>query len=108
MSILEDKSGNLWFGTWGGGLSKFDGKSFTHYTEKEGLSDNVVWSILEDKEGNLWFGTYKDGVNKFDGENFTHYTEKEGLSNNYVRSILEDKNGNLAKRFFVNVLASWN
>ena len=94
-SILEDKSGNLWFGTNGGGVSKYDGKSFTHFTEKEGLSNNVVCSILEDKSGNLWFGTNGGGVSKYDGKSFTHFTEKEGLSNNDVRSILEDKSGNL-------------
>ncbi|MCC7332180.1 MAG: hypothetical protein IT232_06180, partial [Flavobacteriales bacterium] len=90
-SILEDKSGNLWFGTNGGGVSKYDGKTFTHYTEKEGLSNNSVISILEDKSGNLWFGTNGGGVSKYDGKTFTHYTKKEGLSNNYVMSILEDK-----------------
>ena len=60
--MLQDKSGNLWFGTDGGGVSKYDGQSFTHFTEKEGLSNNVVLSILEDnsdshRNGNLWFGT---------------------------------------------------
>ena len=94
-SILEDKSGNIWFGTDGGGASKYDGKSFTHFTEKEGLSSNIVSSILEDKGGNIWFGTYGGGASKYDGKSFTHFTEKEGLSNNYVWSILEDKNGNL-------------
>ena len=125
-SILEDKSGNLWFGTYGG-VSKYDGKSFTHFTEKEGLSNNTVWSILEDKSGNLWFGTNGGGVSKYDGnlveaieaaekrgeiipqrtqqglkrvngklvKSFTHFTKKEGLSNNIVKSILEDKSGNL-------------
>jgi serine phosphatase RsbU (regulator of sigma subunit) len=63
VSILEDKSGNLWFGTYGGGVSKYDGKSFTHFTDKEGLSNNVVVSILEDKSGNLWFGT-RFGISK--------------------------------------------
>ncbi|MCP4216157.1 MAG: hypothetical protein GY765_16025, partial [bacterium] len=33
----EDKSGNLWFGTYGGGVSRYDGKSFTSFTEKDGL-----------------------------------------------------------------------
>ncbi|MFN5208064.1 MAG: adenylate/guanylate cyclase domain-containing protein, partial [Bacteroidota bacterium] len=94
-SILEDKNGNLWFGTDGGGVSKYNGESFTHYTEKEGLSNNRVLSILEDKNGNLWFGTLGGGVSKYNGASFTHYTEKEGLSNNRVMSILEDKNGNL-------------
>jgi len=95
ISILEDKSGNLWFGTNGGGASKYDGKSFTHFTEKEGLSNNYVWSILEDKNGNLWFGTFGGGVSKYDGKSFTNFTEKEGLSNNSVISILEDKSGNI-------------
>ncbi|MDQ3048675.1 MAG: hypothetical protein M3R27_14090, partial [Bacteroidota bacterium] len=81
-SILEDKSGNLWFGTDGGGASKYDGKTFTHYTDKEGLGNNTVWSIIEDRNGNLWFGTNGGGVSKYDGKSFTHYTEKEGLSNN--------------------------
>jgi len=92
--LLEDKSGNLWFGT-GGGVSRFDGKSFTHFTDKEGLSNNVVWSMLEDKSGNLWFGTRGGGVSRYDGKSFTHFTDKEGLSNNVVLSILEDKSGNL-------------
>ena len=93
--LLEDKSGNLWFGTPGGGVSKYDGKNFTHFTEKEGLSNNNVLSILEDKSGNLWFGTGGGGVSKYDSKSFTHFTDKEGLSNNNVRSLLEDKNGNL-------------
>ena len=92
--MLQDKSGNLWFGT-DGGVSKYDGKSFTHFTEKEGLSNNSVRSILEDKSGNLWFGTDGGGVSKYDGKSFTHFTEKEGLSNNTVLSMLEDKSGNL-------------
>ncbi len=95
LCALEDKSGNLWFGTWGGGVTKYNGSSFTHYTEREGLSNNIVWSILEDKSGNLWFGTNGGGVTKYNGSSFTHYTEQEGLSNNRVRSILEDKSGNL-------------
>jgi ligand-binding sensor domain-containing protein len=92
--ILEDKSGNLWFGTWGG-VSKYDGESFVHFTEAAGLSDNRVSSILEDKSGILWFGTWGGGVSKYDGESFVHFTEAAGLSNNIVLSILEDKNGNL-------------
>jgi ligand-binding sensor domain-containing protein/serine phosphatase RsbU (regulator of sigma subunit) len=95
LSILEDKRGNLWLGTNGGGVSKYDGKSFTHYTDKEGLSSNYVRAILEDKRGNIWFGTYGGGVSKYDGKSFTHYTDKEGLSNNTIRSLLEDKSGNI-------------
>jgi two-component system sensor histidine kinase ChiS len=93
--MLQDRSGNLWFGTDGGGASKYDGRSFTHFTEKEGLSNNFVWSILEDKNGNVWFGTYGGGACMYDGRFFTRYSEKEGLSNNIILSLLEDKQGNI-------------
>ncbi len=92
--LLEDRSGNIWFGT-AGGVSKYDGRSFTNYTEREGLINNDVRSILEDKSGNIWFGTLGGGVSKFDGRSFTHITEKEGIINNNVRSILADKSGNI-------------
>jgi signal transduction histidine kinase/ligand-binding sensor domain-containing protein len=94
-SILEDSHGNFWFGTWGGGVSRYDGKTFTQFTEKEGLSNNVVWSILEDSQGNIWFGTEGGGVSMYNGEAFIHFTEKEGLSNYRIFSILEDSHGNL-------------
>ena len=94
-SILEDRRGNLWFGTWGGGVSMYIGESFIHLTEKEGLISNNVRAILEDSHGNLWFGTRGGGLSKFNGKTFTHFTEKEGLSNNIVLSILQDSNSNM-------------
>jgi signal transduction histidine kinase/AraC-like DNA-binding protein/streptogramin lyase len=92
---MEDRSGNLWFGTLSGGVNKYDGINFVHLTDKEGLSYNDVRSIMEDRSGNLWFGTMGGGVNRYAGRSFTQFTEKEGLSNNFVWSIIEDKTGNL-------------
>jgi signal transduction histidine kinase/ligand-binding sensor domain-containing protein len=94
-SITEDKSGNLWFGTYGGGVSKYDGKSFTNFTTAQGLAKNSVYSITEDKSGNLWFGTDGSGVSKYDGKSFTNFTTAQGLADNTVYSITEDKSGNL-------------
>ena len=93
--IYEDFNGNLWFGTGGGGISKFNGNTFTHFTEKEGLANNFVTSILQDKSGNLWFGTENGGVSIYDGKNFKNFTEKQGLTNNYITCILQDKSGNI-------------
>ena len=59
---VMDRYGNLWFGTFGGGVSRYDGKSFTSFTTAQGLANNMVWSrIIEDKAGNLWFATYGGG-----------------------------------------------
>ncbi|MDH3649852.1 MAG: hypothetical protein OEQ53_09220, partial [Saprospiraceae bacterium] len=92
-SMLEDREGNIWFGT-SAGVSRFDGSHFTHYTSEEGLSSDNVWCMLEDTHGNLWFGTQGGGVSRYDGS-FIHFTTKEGLSNNNIWSMLEDSNGDL-------------
>jgi len=88
-NIIQDKKGNLWFGT-GGGVTKYDGRSFTHYSTAQGLSSDFVSYVLEDKKGNLWFGTGNGDINKYDGKSFTHYSIGYGGS-----SIIEDKSGNL-------------
>jgi ligand-binding sensor domain-containing protein len=64
---LQDRAGSLWFGTTGDGVYRFDGKSFTHYTVHDGLSNKTIWSILEDKQGRIWFGTAA-GLCRWDGK----------------------------------------
>jgi len=42
---LQDKTGNLWFGTTGDGVYRFDGKLFTNFTMKDGLDTNQIQCI---------------------------------------------------------------
>lgn len=91
MSITQDKSGNMWFGTYAG-VSKFDGTNWTNYTTTDGLVNDTVYSIFEDKDGVMWFGTETKGVSKFDGLNWTTYNPFNG---NMVKSIIQDTNGNM-------------
>jgi ligand-binding sensor domain-containing protein/class 3 adenylate cyclase len=95
LATLVDHNGNVWFGSNGGGVSKYDGVSFTLYGVEEGLSSNSVLTIFEDSNGNIWFGTWGGGVTMYDGNVFTHFNEKEGLSKNVVWAIEEDNDGNL-------------
>ena len=90
-----DKKGNLWFGTFGGGVSRYDGKSFTNFTAAQGLANNIIYSIVEDTTGNIWFGTSGGGVSRYDGRSFSNFTTAQGLANNTVWSILQDKKGDL-------------
>ena len=90
-----DRNGNLWFGTYGGGVNKYDGKSFTVFNSSHGLANNLVLCIKEDKFGNIWFGTQGGGVSKYDGKSFVTFNILNGLGDNVVYSIAEDRKGNL-------------
>jgi streptogramin lyase len=104
---IEDRSGNLWFGTTGEGVYRFDGKSFYNYTIKDGLDNNNVMSIMEDKDGNIWFGTI-DGICLYDGKNiipisiptfirpFVNYDYYTASSKkNTVWSMMQDQSGKI-------------
>lgn len=56
---------SLWVGTWGGGLNRLNRATdeFTHFTEKDGLPNNVIYGILGDDDGNLWLST-NSGLSK--------------------------------------------
>lgn len=70
-ALIQDKQGNIWAGTIKEGVYRYDGKTFTQFTNKDGLSDNTVYSLLADTAGNVWIGT-KNGLNKYDGKRIQH------------------------------------
>lgn len=91
-NILQDRNGYYWLATWDG-IIGYDGKTFTNYTNKEGLRRFRVFSILEDRQGILWFGTIGAGVYRYDGKTFENLTMKDGLADDRVTDIYEDKEG---------------
>ncbi len=95
LSSCMDHAGNLWFGTDGGGVSRYDGKAFTSFSTNQGLSHNSVLAILEDRHHNMWFGTGGGGVSRYDGKTFTTFNEEQGLAHHTVMTIAEDRQGNL-------------
>jgi len=86
LSFIEDPDHDkniMWIGTMGGGLNRFDFKenSFSHYTEENGLADDIINCILSDDSGNLWMSTPK-GLTRFDQEKdtFRNYDSSDGVS----------------------------
>jgi ligand-binding sensor domain-containing protein len=98
--IHQDASGLLWIGTKGGGLLCFNPVtgSVKAYTEKEGLSNNVVYGILEDKTGSLWLST-NWGLSRFNpsDRSFVHYDVRDGLQSNEfnIGAYFENSNGEM-------------
>lgn len=91
-TALEDRKGNLWFGTIGAGVYRYDGQTFTNFTTKDGLASDRLGCIYEDDKGVIWFGT-DGGISKYDGKIFQNFTTKEGLLDNDINSIIQDETG---------------
>ena len=112
-SISEDNNDNIWIGTWGNGLYRFDkkNKKFEHFSlrsnDPNSLSFNRITKVLVDKKSAIWIGTFGGGLNrviKIQDRNqnysykFIHYKSKNNnnsLSNNDIVSIFEDSQSNL-------------
>lgn len=94
-SICEDQNGFMWFGTYDGGISRFDGISFQNYTHNNGLPSNRIQVIYSDTNGILWIGTEDAGLVKYDGRKFVSYGTEEGLLSNTITSIVNDEQGKL-------------
>jgi len=84
--------GQLWFGTWGGGLLRYDGREWTTFTTEDGLARNVVNTIYEDRSGQLWIGIQHGGLSRYDGAAFTSFSALDGWD---VRCLSEDRSGQL-------------
>jgi signal transduction histidine kinase/ligand-binding sensor domain-containing protein/CheY-like chemotaxis protein len=106
-SMLEDRDHNLWIGTKGGGLCRYDRLQdhFITYAydpnDSFSLSHQQIAAIYQDKEGTLWIGTDGGGLNKLDPSTgkFTRYSNliplKGGFSSLKILSICDDNHGNL-------------
>ncbi|UYQ95011.1 hypothetical protein MKQ68_07875 [Chitinophaga horti] len=93
MPIYEDKAGIIWLGT-GGGVSRYDGKSFRNFTTRDGLTNNDVHAIVQDETGKIWFGTRGD-ITIYDGKTFTTLTDKDGKTFRNVWAMIKDKKDNI-------------
>jgi two-component system, sensor histidine kinase ChiS len=97
--VMEDNSGNIWFGMKGTGIDKLDratGK-FSNYSVKDGLPGNTVTAILADSEDNLWLAT-NNGLAKFDTKTLrvTSFDRSDGLVNNTLKGwAIKAKDGEM-------------
>lgn len=93
ISAAVDRNDHKWFGTYGGGISRFDGKTWTTFSKADGLGGNFIFSQALDHNGILWAGT-DGGVSWFDGAKWRTYTTRDGLIDNFVYAVAVDEQGN--------------
>jgi two-component system sensor histidine kinase ChiS len=103
--LFEDRLRDVWIGTYGQGLYRFDPQSgrFTLYRNEPdnpfSLSHDTIQAFVETRWGELWIGTDGGGLNLFDREKeqFLHYhhdpSNPNSLSGEQIFSMFEDKAG---------------
>lgn len=82
-SLFKDRNANIWFGTEGAGIMRYDGKSFTCINEE--AEKGIVRAFFQDKDGRVWISNVLMGLHYYDfiasqkGENpFVNFTKKMG------------------------------
>lgn len=93
-SILVAADGGVWAGSWGGGVSRWDGQKWSSFSSKDGLAGNIVYSIAQGKDGALWFGTDK-GISRYDGKSWKTLGVQDGLLDKNVYSLAVTPNGDV-------------
>ena len=97
-SLLEDKAGNKWFGTYNGGIYKYvtsESRMVYYDLIRMGVSSNAVSCLTEDSRGRIWIGTWGGGIAVFEGENFRKFNTENGLKASKISKIIEDVEGNI-------------
>ena len=102
-AIAQDHQGFMWFGTWLGGLNRYDGYTFKVYKHDDqdghSLATDTVQKLYVDRAGVLWVGTMGGGLDRYDREtdSFTHFrhnpNDLNSLPDNNVNTFGEDENG---------------
>jgi len=106
--LHQARDGSVWagFGVWGdttgtrGGISRFDGKTWTTIEVPGGPPRPNIGDIHEASDGSIWFttlafGAQGYGVFRFDGRRWTRYTTADGLAGNNGTDILESRDGSI-------------
>jgi len=96
-ALLQDSSGRIWAGTWGGAIMLENGQ-MTVYTTQDGLLDNMVNVLSEDGYGGVWFGSYvapRGGISILNSGSWQYFTTADDLLHANINAIIVLQDGRI-------------
>ena len=76
--VFEDREGNRWVGTSGGGLLRFKPRQFTNWGPPEGMPERIIESLSADRKGRLALATHGQGVVWLQGSTVARVSPRGG------------------------------
>ena len=93
-SLLVDRRGALWVGSFGNGLLRCYNGVWSSLKKADGLADDFVLSLAEDKEGSLWIGT-RGGLSQLTDVKLPTFGINEGLATDLALGVSASPRGGL-------------
>lgn len=94
--VYDAGSGSTWFGTFGGGINKYNGSSWSSITVNDGLGDDNVNVLDINPVLGIVAGSWHTGVSVVDDGAVTVYTsENSGLISNSINSVSSQRDGRI-------------
>ena len=87
-----DSYNNIWIGTDGGGVFKYDGENIEHFDVEDGLAHSETYDVYVDDNDKVWVGTFGAGVSFYDGEVWGSLDMRDGLIGNTINCIASVSN----------------
>jgi PAS domain S-box-containing protein len=96
--VFEDREGNIWVGTDGGGLARIKPRLFRVYGEEAGLRQQIVNGVTEESPGQMLVASYGGGLVRFDvvSGTFSPAVPSQDIRlhpDSLVLTVLKDKAG---------------
>lgn len=93
-TVFKDRQNNVWIGSSGGGLFKFEKNNFRHYTKDNGLVANRIYALHHVNDA-LWISTAESGLTKIDSTGIHQERETSGYLNKKVKTLTNDNEGRI-------------
>ncbi|MEM6718651.1 MAG: two-component regulator propeller domain-containing protein [Bacteroidota bacterium] len=93
-TVFKDRQNNVWIGSSGGGLFKYEKNNFRHYTKDNGLVANRIYALHYVDEA-LWISTAESGLTKIDSTGIQQETETSNYLDKKVKTLTNDTEGRI-------------
>jgi signal transduction histidine kinase/ligand-binding sensor domain-containing protein len=89
-TLCEDREGNLWVGTGGGGLAAVRSGVIQTVSPPDEWLGRAVLSVYPGRDGSLWVGTEGAGLYQYHDQQWRRFATEAGLDVPYIWSLIED------------------